>query len=570
MDGSDEPEERQWWKEATVYQIYPRSFDDSDGDGIGDLPGVLERLDYLDDLGVDVVWLNPVYDSPMVDYGYDVRDFRAIHSEFGTMADWEAIRDGLHERGIRLIMDIAINHTSNQHRWFERSRRGETPYDDYYHWVDGEPGEPPNNWGSFFGGPAWSYDEVREAWYLSLFDDTQPDLNWANPAVREEMYDVLGWWLDRGSDGFRLDVVNLLSKAEGYPDGDPDNRRLTGAEHFFCGPRIHEYVREMHERVLDDNDAFTVGETVNVTPEQARRFTVEDGLDVVFPFEHVNLGKGDAGPWDTVAWDLPEFKRVTERWQTEVGEGWIGVYLGNHDQPRMVSRFGDDGEYRVESAKLLATYLNTLRGTTFCYQGDEIGMTNAPFERLEQFRDPATREKVRVAVGSSAGSSGGTGDGAAFEEIAETVAFWSRDNARTPMQWSDAEHAGFTTGEPWIMVNPNHEEVNVERARAEPDSVFHYYRRLIRLRHDVDALVYGEFDLLAPDHPEVFAYLRSHGDERLLVVLNVSSREPTFAPPQGVDLEGAERLVGNYDQQERPRPEALDLRPFEAIVYRLG
>ena len=568
MDGSTEHDERRWWKEATVYQVYPRSFNDSDGDGVGDLPGVVEKLDYLDELGVDVVWLNPVYDSPMVDFGYDIRDYRAIHDDFGSMADWEALRDGLHDRGIRLIMDLAINHTSDRHPWFQRSRRGEAPYDDYYHWVEGEPGEPPNNWDSFFGGPAWSYDEERGAWYLSLFDDTQPDLNWANPAVRGEIHDVLRWWLERGCDGFRLDVVNLLSKAEGYPDGDPDNRRLTGAEHFFAGPQIHEYVREMHEEVLDEYDAFTVGETVNVTPGQARRFTVEDGLDVVFPFEHVNLGKGDAGPWDTVGWSLPEFKRVTERWQNEVGEGWIGVYLGNHDQPRMVSRFGDDEEYRVESAKLLATYLHTLRGTTFCYQGDEVGMTNAPFERLEQFRDPATRGKVRVAVGQ--GADGEAGDDVAFDEIAESVAFWSRDNARTPMQWSDAENAGFTSGEPWILVNPNHDEVNVERARAESGSVFHYYRRMIELRREVDPLVYGEFDLLAPEHPEVFAYRRTYEGERLLVVLNVSAREPTFPLPTGVGLDGAERLIGNYEAREDPGTDALDLRPFEAVVYRLA
>ena len=338
--------DRAWWKEAVVYQIYPRSFDDSDGDGVGDLPGITERLDYLDELGVDVVWLNPVYESPMVDYGYDISDFRAIHDEFGTMADWEALRDGLHDRDIRLIMDLAINHTSDRHEWFERSRRGEVPYDEYYHWVDGDPDEPPNNWGSFFGGRAWTYDDERGAWYLSLFDDTQPDLDWSNPAVREELLDVMEWWLERDIDGFRFDVINVLSKAEGYPDSERSDR-LPGAEYYISGPHVHEYVREMHDRVLDDYDAFTVGETVNVTPEEARLFTVEDGLDMVFPFEHVNLGKGDAGPWDTVEWTLPQFKAVTERWQTQVGDGWIALYLGNHDQPRPVSRYGDDGEYRI-------------------------------------------------------------------------------------------------------------------------------------------------------------------------------------------------------------------------------
>ena len=555
--------QREWWKEAVVYQIYPRSFNDSDGDGVGDLPGIVEKVDHLDDLGVDVVWLNPVFDSPMVDYGYDVRNFREIHDEYGTFEDWAALRDALHEREIALIMDVAVNHTSDRHRWFRRSRRGEAPYDDFYHWVEGPPDSPPNDWMSFFGGSAWSYDDEREAWYLSLFDDTQPDLNWRNPAVRERMYGHLRWWLERGCDGFRLDVVNLISKREGYPAGEASGR-LPGSEHYLSGPNVHEYVREMADRVFEPFDALSVGETVNVTPEEARRFTVEDGLSMVFPFEHVNLDRGDSGPWDFAEWDLPAFKRVTERWQSAVGDGWIGTYLGNHDQPRMVSRYGDDGEYRLESATMLATYLLTLRGTPYVYQGDEIGMTNAPWQRREQFRDPATKRKLAVAEE--------TGRIEGFQQVRDAVAFWSRDNARTPMQWTAGANAGFTDGEPWIGVNPNHAEINVQRERQEEGSVLAHYRRLIDLRERHPALVYGRFDLLAEDDPDVLAYRRTLDGEpgALLVVLNFFDGEPTFRHPAVVDDDDdADLLLCNYERPGEPSQDAVDLRPYEARVYRL-
>jgi oligo-1,6-glucosidase len=553
--------ERAWWREAVVYQIYPRSFMDADGDGVGDLRGVAEKVDYIDHLGADVVWLNPVYDSPQVDNGYDIRDYRSIDSTYGTMDDWETLRDRLHERDIRLVMDIAFNHTSDEHEWFRRSRRGEEPYRDYYVWEEGDPDERPNDWQSMFGGPAWKYDDEREAWYLHLFHERMPDLNWRNPAVREAIYETLEWWLDRGIDGFRLDVINLLSKPEGEDGGVPRGETEEWRP-FVNGPRIHEYVGELHDRVFAGRDIVTIGETIDVTPDDARRYVVEDGLDMVFPFEHMDIDAGSAGPWDVVDWDLGELAALAERWQTDLDGGWIGLYLGNHDQPRLVSRFGDDGEFRVESAKMLATFLLTLRGTPFVYQGDEIGMTNAPFEELEEYRDPATTTRVRRALQS------GTLD--AFADVREAVNYWSRDNARTPMQWSDEENAGFTTGEPWIKVNPNYRDVNVERDRADEGSVFSHYRRLLDLRADEPALVYGAYDSVDAGDQDVLAYRRHLDDDPgLLVLLNFFDGEPTVTLPEWDEVTPTDCVLSNY-------PELGDdgcpvhFRPYEGRIYRLG
>ncbi|WP_408957908.1 glycoside hydrolase family 13 protein [Natrinema sp. 74] len=570
------------WREAVVYQIYPRSFNDSDSDGIGDLRGIVERVDYLAALGVDVVWLTPVYDSPQVDNGYDIRDYRSIHDAYGTMADWTALRDALHERDIHLVMDLAVNHTSDEHEWFCRSRRGDEAYRDYYVWEPGEPDEPPNNWESLFGGSAWTYDETRAAWYLHLFDERMPDLNWRTPAVRDDVSELMNWWLERGIDGFRLDVINLLSKPAGLPDGDPA-ASITGAGHFVDGPRIHEYVRELRDRVFAADDVMTVGETFDVTPAEARRYVVEDGLDMVFPFEHMDIDAGGSGPWDIADWELADLKAVTERWQTAVGDGWIGLYLSNHDQPRLVSRFGDEA-YRTESATMLATYLFTLRGTPFVYQGQELGMTNPRFESIDEYRDPATVLRVERAVQ--------TGDIDAFAEIRDAVNYWSRDNARTPMQWSDAEHTGFTDGTPWIKVNANYPEVNVERESASEDSVLSYYRRLIDVRAAHPVLVHGRYEPIAPDDPNVFAYRRlaDDADEQVLVALNFtdgrrdlleidgerqrSSRTETggasMAAFGALEREDAELLLRNYGPTASDEPGSVALRPYEARIYRLA
>ncbi|MFB6165283.1 MAG: alpha-glucosidase [Haloarculaceae archaeon] len=554
--------DRTWWREAVFYEIYPRSFNDADGDGVGDLPGIVEKLDYLDDLGVDVVWLTPVYDSPLVDYGYDVRDYRAILDEYGTMADWERLRDGLHDRDIRLIMDLVVNHTSDEHEWFRRSRREEGEYADYYHWREGEPDERPNNWESLFGGPAWSWDDEREAWYLHLFAPSQPDLNWANPAVREDVYAMMRWWLAKDVDGFRMDVINFLSKTEGLPDG-ATGEIVTGSEHFINGPRIQEYLGEMRERVLADEDVVTVGEMPGLSLADAREYVGPDGpLDMVFHFEHMRLDTDDDDPWDFHDWELADLKETFTRWQEGLyPDGWNALYLNNHDQPRLVSRFGDDERYRRESATLFATLLHTLRGSPFVYQGEEIGMTNGPFDSIADYSDVETLRYVERMLARD--------DVENFADIADAVRYGSRDNARTPVQWSDAAAAGFTTGEPWLPVNPNYESINVAAARAVPDSIWHYYRRLIALRHDQPLLVYGRYELLLPDHPQLYAYLRVDGDDRALVVLNVSAERPAVELPD-VETADADLLLANYDVDGAADPDGARLRPYEARVYRLA
>jgi glycosidase len=586
VNGSDP--RRRWWKEAVVYQVYPRSFNDTDGDGVGDLRGVVERLDYLEDLGVDVVWLNPVYESPNVDNGYDVADYRSIMAEFGTMADWEALRDGLHERGMRLIMDLVVNHTSDEHAWFQHSRDPTSDYRDYYIWAEGRDVDdpavpeahrdrsytgvpvgvdeaPPNNWESFFGGPAWTYDERSGEWYLHIFDERQPDLNWATPALREDVYEMMEWWLERGVDGFRMDVVNLLSKPADLPDGEDPDAIVRGADKFVNGPRIHEYLSEMHDRVLSQYDAMTVGEMVDLTVEEAREYLEPggDGMSMAFTFDHLRLDFGPDGRWDLDDWTLTELKATVSHWQYGLADdGWNTLYLNNHDEPRMVSRFGDDGEYRRESAKLLGTLVHTLRGTPFVYQGEELGMTNYPFESLAEVRDVDTIKNVEAARRA------GRLDSEA--EVMRLVRHRSRDNARTPMQWSATRGAGFTDGEPWMPVNPNYREVNVESARADPDSVLHYYRRLIALRGDHDVLVYGDYDLLLPAHEELWAYARTLGTEELLVVLNVSDGTPRFDPPERFAGRRATLLIGNYEAAADVRAvETFAARPYEARVYRL-
>jgi len=548
------------WKEAVVYQIYPRSFNDSDGDGVGDIPGIIEKVDHIDDLGADVVWLCPVYDSPNADNGYDVRDYRSIMDEMGTMADWERLRDELHARDIRLVMDLVVNHTSDEHEWFRKSRREVDGYEDWYHWVEGEPDEPPNNWESFFGGPAWRYDEVREAWYLHLFDEKQPDLYWPNPDVREAVHETVEWWLEQGIDGFRMDVINLISKPEDYPDGDPTNG-LVGAEHFVDGPHVAEYLRGMYDEVLSAYDCMTVGEMPMVDVGDARRYCGADGagLNMVFNFDHMNLDVGPEGRWSVGEWSLTDLKEVFTHWQEGLaGSGWNSLYFGNHDQPRPVSRFGDDGEYRRESATLIATFLLTMRGTPYVYQGEELGMTNADFRSLEELRDVAARNPIERMLERD--------EIDRYEEVRDVVNYRSRDHARTPVQWSDAEHAGFTDGDPWIKLNENYTEINAAVQRDDPDSVLAYYRELIDLRAAEETLVYGEYDLLAPEDEQLYAYTRTLGDDTVLVTLNWSDQ------PAERDLGTVARsgtvLASNY-----PDPgtdlSVLSLRPYEARVYRL-
>ncbi|WP_435335897.1 glycoside hydrolase family 13 protein [Haloarchaeobius sp. TZWWS8] len=549
--------DQQWWKEAVVYQIYPKSFDDSDGDGVGDLRGIERRVDYLDDLGVDAVWLCPVYESPQADNGYDISDYRSIDDAYGDMDDWRRLLDALHDRDIRLIMDLVVNHTSDEHEWFQRSRRRDGEFEDYYIWRDGSPDQPPNNWESVFGGAAWSYDDEREQWYLHLFDEHQPDLNWRNPSVRSAVYDMMNWWLSQGIDGFRMDVINLISKTEGLPDGDA-GPGLTGAEHFFNGPNVHEYLQEMHDEVLTDDALLTVGETPGIDVADAQQYVGQDGLSMVFQFEHVTFDH-DETKWDAGDWSLVEFKDIIARWQDGLADdGWNSLYLNNHDQPRAVSRFGDDDEYREASAELFGTLTHTLQGTPFVYQGEEIGMTNRSFASPDELRDVESLNYVEAAIEA--------GDATGYEDVRETIEYIGRDNARTPMQWTDEPNAGFTDGEPWIDCNSNYRTVNVEQARGDEESVWHYYSDLIDLRHEHDVLVYGEFDLLLPEDTEIFAYTRTLGDDRALVVLNVDTKPADIELPDEVDLDGLDLALANADAPDSPSP-VLTLRPYEARVY---
>jgi glycosidase len=583
--------EREWWKEAVVYQVYPRSFNDTDGDGVGDLPGIVERLDYLDDLGVDVVWLCPVYESPNVDNGYDVADYHAILDTFGTMADWEQLLDGLHDRGMKLIMDLVVNHTSDEHEWFVKSRAGDPDYDDYYWWREGEPvpetaydeglydpadyglprearERPPNDWESFFGGPAWTYDDERGEWYLHLFDRKQPDLNWESPQVRTEVFEMMERWFEKGIDGFRMDVINLISKPDGLPDGADGDAIVRGADQFVNGPRVHEYVRAIHDEAVPD-DAMTVGEMVELSVDEAAAFLGDDGdgMSMAFNFDHMRLDFGpEGGRWSQGDWSVRELKETISRWQTGLdGRGWNSLYLNNHDEPRMVSRFGDEA-YRRASATLLATLLYTLQGTPYLYQGEEIGMTNYPFTSLEEIRDVDTLKNVEALEREGRFTSD--------DDLLELVRYRSRDNARTPMQWSAEENAGFTDGEPWIGVNPNHEEINVAAERADDESVWHYYRDLIDLRHEEDVLVYGSYELLLPEHEQLWVFTRTLRDdagevgERTLTVLNVGNEETAFDPPESVAGDATELLIANYPVEPTTVGRET-LRPWEARVYRL-
>ncbi|PDM39875.1 MULTISPECIES: alpha-glucosidase [unclassified Geobacillus] len=558
--------ERAWWKEAVVYQIYPRSFYDSNGDGIGDIRGIIAKLDYLKELGVDVVWLSPVYKSPNDDNGYDISDYREIMDEFGTMEDWEEMLEEMHKRGIKLVMDLVVNHTSDEHPWFIESRKSkDNPYRDYYIWRPGKDGKEPNNWESCFGGSAWEYDETTGEYYLHLFSKKQPDLNWENPKVRREVYDMMKFWLDKGVDGFRMDVINMISKTPGLPDGEPQEGKkyVSGSKYFMNGPRVHEFLQEMNREVLSKYDIMTVGETPGVTPREGILYTdpSRHELNMVFQFEHVDLDSGPGGKWGIRPWSLADLKTTMTKWQKELeGKGWNSLYLNNHDQPRAVSRFGDDGKYRVESAKMLATFLHMMQGTPYIYQGEEIGMTNVRFPSIEDYRDIETLNMYKERVEEY---------GEDPQEVMEKIYYKGRDNARTPMQWDDSENAGFTTGTPWIPVNPNYKEINVKEALADPNSVFHYYKKLIQLRKQHDIIVYGTYDLILEDDPYIYAYTRTLGNEKLIVITNFSEKTPVFRLPDDITYKTKELLISNYDVDETEELKEIRLRPWEARVYKI-
>ena len=556
-----------WWKESVVYQIYPRSFKDGNGDGIGDLRGIIQKLDYLKELGVNVVWLSPVYKSPNDDNGYDISDYQDIMEEFGTLADWDEMLAEMHKRDIKLLMDLVVNHTSDEHPWFIESRKSkDNPYRDYYIWRPGKDGREPNNWESFFSGSAWKYDAATGEYFLHLFSQKQPDLNWENPKVRQQVFNMMHWWLKRGIDGFRMDVINMLSKTPGLPDAAvvTNSRYQFGGQYFMNGPRLLEFLGEMKQEVLSTCDVLTVGETPFLTTKQAVEITHEETgpLNMLFQFEHMDLDKGPSGSkWDVKALDLLDLKRVMTRWQKDLEDkGWNSLYLSNHDQPRALSRFGDDGQYRVESAKMLATFLHMLQGTPYVYQGEEIGMTNVKFESTSDYRDIETLNMYKEYVEER---------GIDSQVVLQKIHAQSRDNARTPVQWDASENAGFTSGIPWIKVNPNYPTINAKQALADPQSIFYYYQKLIRLRKDHPVIVYGRYDLILESHREIYAFTRTLEDDRLLVIVNFTKNQPVFQLPGSVVFSGKESLIGNYAVDPVEDIRLVSLRPYEARVYKL-
>ena len=552
--------EKRWWKESVVYQIYPRSFCDSNGDGIGDLNGITGKLDYLKELGIDVIWLSPVYKSPNDDNGYDISDYQAIMDEFGTMEDFDRMLATAHEKGIKIMMDLVVNHTSDEHKWFIESRKStDNPYRDYYIWRPAkEDGSLPNNWGSCFSGPAWEYDKTTDMYFLHLFSKKQPDLNWDNPAVRRDVFDMMNWWLKKGVDGFRMDVISLISKEPGLPDKEPGINGYATFNVSANGPHVHEYLQEMRQKALNNADTITVGECSGVTLEEAKKYARSDEkeLNMVFQFEHMDVDSDEkAGKWTTRKMDLRNLKKILTRWQKGLQDiAWNSLYWENHDQPRSVSRFGNDSdEYREISAKMLATCIHMMQGTPYVYQGEELGMTNCPFNTLDNFRDLESINAFHEL----------TEQGKMTEEdMMAAIGYKGRDNARTPMQWDDSAYAGFSTATPWIMVNPNYTKINAKDQVNREDSVFKYYQKLIKLRHESELIVYGTYDLILDDDKDIYAYIRTLGDEKLIVYCNFSENTREVELPE--EFVNKKVLISNYsDAKANPK---ITLRPYEAIV----
>lgn len=538
--------EPKWWHRSVVYQVYPRSFFDSNGDGIGDIQGIIEKIEYFKELGVDVLWICPVYESPQDDNGYDISDYRAVYSEFGTINDMKELIDKCKYNDIKIIMDLVVNHTSDEHPWFIEARKStDNPYRDYYIWRKGKEGQPPNDLKSNFGGSAWEYAPETGEYYLHFYSKKQPDLNWENPKLRQEIYEMMNWWLDQGIAGFRMDVIDLIGKI-------PDQKIKEN------GPMLHTYLQEMNEATFGCRDCMTVGECWGATPEIGRMYTdpERDELNMIFQFEQIQLDKKAGGQrWDLKPLYLPDLKKVFSKWQTELeGHGWNSLFWNNHDLPRIVSRWGNDREYRILSAKMLATLLHGMKGTPYIYQGEEIGMTNTSFQTIEEFPDIETQNiyKERLKAGFTE------------EETMHAIRMKARDNARTPMQWNSTKNAGFTKGTPWYQVNPNYKEINVDQALKAPDSVFYHYQKLIRLRKENDIMVYGTYQLLFPEDEDLYIYTRTLGVEQWLIVCNFHETTRTFRCKQCGQV-----LLSNY--ADTPVLEQItELRPYEAVIYQMG
>lgn len=543
--------ETKWWHDAVVYQIYPRSFCDSNNDGIGDINGIISKLDYLQQLGVNVLWLSPVYKSPMDDNGYDISDYQDIAAEFGTMDEMKTLLAEAKQRDIKIVMDLVVNHTSDEHPWFMEAKKSkDNPYRDYYIWRDAKSdGSAPDEQGSIFGGSAWQWDETTQQYYFHLFSKRQPDLNWENPKVQQEVHQMMNWWIEQGIGGFRLDVIDLIGKEI--------DKGITGN-----GPRLHPLLQEMNRATFGDKDLLTVGETWGATPEIAKLYSdpARHELSMVFQFEHITLTWQHGDKWNPIPLDLKQFKQVLTKWQTELADqGWNSLFWNNHDLPRVVSKYGNDRELRVESAKMLATALHFLKGTPYIYQGEEIGMTNVAFDSLQQYKDIETLNFYQVKTQS----------GVSHEHMMQAIHENSRDNARTPMQWSNASHAGFSQVDPWIETNPNYGAINVEQALADQNSIFYHYQKLIQLRKAHPAIVYGDFTPLFEDHDSVFAYLRKHQDETLLVINNFSETELNIDLPDALRNQSVECLICNYEAKQY-LDVTLSLKPYESLAFKLN
>jgi len=555
--------EKKWWHNAIVYQVYPRSFNDSNNDGIGDIRGIIEKLGYLKNLGVDILWISPVYESPMDDNGYDISDYYSISSEFGTLEDMEELIWKAGIFGLKIMMDVVVNHTSDEHPWFLESKKDRNNSKrDWYIWRDpsGEGGEP-NNWISFFSGSTWEYDSKTTQYYLHLFSKKQPDLNWECSELREEIYKMVNWWLGKGVMGLRLDVINGLSKPHDFRNGDP-KISMPGVDLYMNGPDIHTYLREMNKKVFSLNNVVTVGETNFVDPEKAVEYTSpkRKELDMVFQFEHMTVDHGDNGKWDPIPVDFIKLKNVLSKWQNQLfGKGWNSLYWNNHDQPRAVSRFGNDGEFRIQSAKMLATIIHLMQGTPFIYQGEEIGMTNCSFDSPEEYRDIETINYFRKAMKDGKSSK---------KKILENIGRISRDNARTPMQWDSSVNGGFSSGKPWIKVNPGFKDINVKNALENKNSVFYYYQKLIQLRKSDrfgDLIVYGDYKLLLENHSNLFVYTRSYRGKKLIVVCNFSSEKEYLSLEDEPGFSDTELIISNYPSSKFA-VDRFELAPYESMV----
>lgn len=556
----------EWWRKSVVYQVYPKSFNDSNDDGIGDIPGITEKLDYLKELGVDIIWLNPIYKSPQVDNGYDISNYREIYSKFGTMSDFQTLLKETHKRKMRLILDLVVNHTSSEHPWFKAAKSSkDDPHHDYYIWKDGDGKKLPNNWGSSFGGPTWEYVDKLGQYYLHLFAKQQPDLNWENPRVRQEVYNIMRFWLEKGVDGFRMDVISLLSKDPAYPDGPVIQNKAYGSYYKGAanGPKIHDYLQEMNREVLSKYDIVTVGETPHTGIDDAVKYTdaKRHELNMVFHFDHMHLDYDENGKFSTKRFKLSELKEVFTRWQNGMAQhnGWNSLYWSNHDQARPVTRFGaDDSEWRTQSAKMLGTVLHMQQGTPFVYQGEELGMTNTRFTSIEDYQDIETKNIYHDFMENKKLGS---------DYTMKSIYLKSRDNARTPMPWSQAENAGFTKGTPWIKLNPNYKEINVQDTLRDKNSVFYYYQKLISLRHTLPIITNSKYVLLDKDNESTYSYLRESDKQVLFVAGNFTADKQIVQVPSSLREKDSQLIISNYETVENNNSTQIELPPYGAAVY---